>query len=101
MDTGNAVTRYGFTGRGFHSVYHIPKNEVAPTFDTENNSWRSPEASIEAQTIDFVFVATAAQLSSFVKVDAFEAKDYKTVDGISVSDHAAVYSKVSTACVGN
>ncbi len=53
----------------------------------------------DEETLDYIFVATKNQLQFRPQVLEFKTIDYKTENGVSLSDHSSVFAKLSAKCL--
>ncbi len=60
---------------------------------------RTEKSGTEAEeTLDYIFVATKNQLLFRPQILDFKTFDFKTENGISLSDHSSVYAEIGTKC---
>ena len=54
----------------------------------------------DEETLDYIFVSTKNQFGFRPQILDFKTFDFKTDNGISLSDHSSVYAEISTKCSG-
>ncbi len=53
---------------------------------------------VKEETLDYIFVSTKNQFQFRAQILDFKTFDFKTNNGISISDHSSVYAEISTKC---
>ena len=54
----------------------------------------------DEETLDYIFVSTKNQFRFRPQILKSKTFDFKTDNGISLSDHSSVYAEISTKCSG-